>query len=523
MRGLIAALGAVFVIAAAPAAQADVQPYAANDAGGFHDVLPPGANGLANGVELARLPDHRRRGPRTTTTSCAMYRDLMYATPGLKAAGPRALLQGLDASACKPGGRRVDRQPARRRDDPARQRLRRPAHLRRRRAAGRCSAPATPPPQDRLFFIDVLRHLGPRAAVVLHRRRAGQPRDGRRAVVARALHRGRLPAPVRPRRRPLRRARAPAAGRRAATTSPASTSTSPRRGWTRPRCPASTRRSASRRGPTHVEGDRHHLHRLARRRHLRQGRRARARRVPAARRVQGPLRREAGPHALGAVRAPSTTPTRRPRSRARASRTRPSRRSARRAPRSCPIRARSRRSRSRARTAPPAPAARGGRCPGADAPRRARRAALPGIPPLPGLPLPELGALPKAMSNALLVSGADSASRPPARGLRPAGRATSPREILMEEDLHGAGRSTRGRGLPGRQPLRPARPRPRLRVERDLGRPGHHRHLRGAAVRRRRTTASAASACRSRCSSARTRWTPNLADQTPPGSETLRA
>jgi hypothetical protein len=52
MRGLIAALGAVFVIAAAPAAQAGVQPYAANDAGGFHDVLPPGANGTANGVEL---------------------------------------------------------------------------------------------------------------------------------------------------------------------------------------------------------------------------------------------------------------------------------------------------------------------------------------------------------------------------------------------------------------------------------------------------------------------------------------
>ena len=53
MRGLIAALGAVVFIAVVPAAQADVQPYATNDAGGFHDVLPPGANGLANGVELA--------------------------------------------------------------------------------------------------------------------------------------------------------------------------------------------------------------------------------------------------------------------------------------------------------------------------------------------------------------------------------------------------------------------------------------------------------------------------------------
>src|SRR6266545_49052 len=38
MRGLIAALGAVFFITVVPAAHADVQPYATNDAGGFHDV-----------------------------------------------------------------------------------------------------------------------------------------------------------------------------------------------------------------------------------------------------------------------------------------------------------------------------------------------------------------------------------------------------------------------------------------------------------------------------------------------------
>ena len=42
--------------------------------------------------------------------------------------------------------------------------------------------------QDRLFFIDVLRHAGPGRAVELRRRREGQPRDGRRAVVAGALH-----------------------------------------------------------------------------------------------------------------------------------------------------------------------------------------------------------------------------------------------------------------------------------------------------------------------------------------------
>ena len=57
-------------------------------------------------------------------------------------------------------------------------------------------------------------------------------------------------------------------------------------------------------------------------------------------------------------------------------------------------------------------------------------------------------------------------------------------------DPHGAGRPRPAaarhrrprRRLPRHEPLRPARPRARLRLERDLGRPGHHRH-----VRRRRS------------------------------------
>ena len=143
MRGLIAALGAVVFIASAPAAQADVQPYAANDAGGFHDVLPPGANGLANGVELAAFLTTGAR-PAHSDDQLAMYRDLMYATPGLKAAGPRALLQGLDLRG-QARRRRDDHHAARRRHDRARQGLRRPAHLRHHARRRRCSAPATRP------------------------------------------------------------------------------------------------------------------------------------------------------------------------------------------------------------------------------------------------------------------------------------------------------------------------------------------------------------------------------------------
>ena len=41
--------------AAAGAAPPTPQPYAKNDAGGFRDVLPPGAIGLDNALQLAQF------------------------------------------------------------------------------------------------------------------------------------------------------------------------------------------------------------------------------------------------------------------------------------------------------------------------------------------------------------------------------------------------------------------------------------------------------------------------------------
>ena len=85
-------------------------------------------------------------------------------------------------------------------------------------------------------------------------------------------------------------------------------------------------------------------------------------------------------------------------------------------------------------------------------------------------------------SNALLVSGPRRDSGNPQTVFGPQ------TALLLAADPHGAGRARararRARRLvPRREPLRAARPRPRLRVERDLGRPGHHRHVRGRAVR----------------------------------------
>ena len=73
------------------------------------------------------------------------------------------------------------------------------------------------------------------------------------------------------------------------------------------------------------------------------------------------------------------------------------------------------------------------------------------------------------MSNALLVSGAETESGPPARGDGPAGR------LLHAADPGRAGparpRHRRpGRRLRGRQPVRPARARPGLRLVGHLGR-----------------------------------------------------
>jgi acyl-homoserine lactone acylase PvdQ len=66
----------------ASSAQAAVQSYGTNDAGGFRNVLPPGENGLAN---LAQIFAFRGSGvlPPHFADQQALYEDLVYAAPGL--------------------------------------------------------------------------------------------------------------------------------------------------------------------------------------------------------------------------------------------------------------------------------------------------------------------------------------------------------------------------------------------------------------------------------------------------------
>ena len=103
--------------------------------------------------------------------------------------------------------------------------------------------------QDRLFFIDVLRHLG---RAQLSSFIGGAPAN--RAMDAEQWTLAPYTEADYQRQFDLGDDLYGDRGRQlqddALATSPASTSTSPRRGWTRPRCRASTSRSGARRVPT---------------------------------------------------------------------------------------------------------------------------------------------------------------------------------------------------------------------------------------------------------------------------------
>ncbi len=63
----------------------DPQPYQANDGRGFHDILPSGTRGLYNGADLAAFLGTGRTVPHCCE-QLGMYAGLLSATPGLKEA-----------------------------------------------------------------------------------------------------------------------------------------------------------------------------------------------------------------------------------------------------------------------------------------------------------------------------------------------------------------------------------------------------------------------------------------------------
>jgi acyl-homoserine lactone acylase PvdQ len=155
----IAALAAALFVAvlAPPAARAQVQPYGANDFGGFHDVLPPGTNGLANGPQLGAFLAFGQR-PAHNDDQLAMYRDLLYATPGLTDADIGKYFKDStfgvhDADIASTVSPRADVTILRDRRFGV-------PHIYGTTRAGAMFGAGYAAAQDRLFFIDVLRHLG---------------------------------------------------------------------------------------------------------------------------------------------------------------------------------------------------------------------------------------------------------------------------------------------------------------------------------------------------------------------------
>jgi acyl-homoserine lactone acylase PvdQ len=89
MRGACRKLSALGVLCAAAlampasaAAAPDPLPYGANDAGGFRNILPPGQGQSVNAAEIASFLATGSRPPHDSD-QLAMYEELVYATPGL--------------------------------------------------------------------------------------------------------------------------------------------------------------------------------------------------------------------------------------------------------------------------------------------------------------------------------------------------------------------------------------------------------------------------------------------------------
>src|ERR1700694_5661842 len=84
-RGLVAAAALIcLAVPASAGAEAPVQPYGTNDAGGFRNVLPAGENGLDNATQLAEFTASKEETyPPHFKDQLPLYANLLYASPTL--------------------------------------------------------------------------------------------------------------------------------------------------------------------------------------------------------------------------------------------------------------------------------------------------------------------------------------------------------------------------------------------------------------------------------------------------------
>jgi len=145
------------VVPGLPSQGPGAQPYQANDGKGFRDVLPPGTRGRYNAAELAAFLATKQTVPHCCD-QLGMYRDLMYATPGLQASQIPDYFK--DSSFGVPDGQ-AERTYAPRADVTiVRDRGFGVPHIYGANRDGAMFGTGYAAAEDRLFFMDVLRHAG---------------------------------------------------------------------------------------------------------------------------------------------------------------------------------------------------------------------------------------------------------------------------------------------------------------------------------------------------------------------------
>jgi acyl-homoserine lactone acylase PvdQ len=153
---LLAAVAATLAIAAPAAAEPTPEPYGANDAGGFRNILPPGQGQSVNGAQIAAFLATGARPPHDDD-QLAMYRDLIYATPGLT--GAELPNYYKDATfGVRPAD--VERTYSPRADVTVVRDQFGVPHIYGETRAGAMFGAGYVAAEDRMFFIDALRHSG---------------------------------------------------------------------------------------------------------------------------------------------------------------------------------------------------------------------------------------------------------------------------------------------------------------------------------------------------------------------------
>jgi acyl-homoserine lactone acylase PvdQ len=153
----VAAAIALAALALAASASAQVQPYGANDNGYFNDVLPPGTNGFDNAVQLAQYEGNKTYPPHNND-QLQMYSGLTTAAPNIQASQLGQFFK--DATFGVPAGNVAGSESP----EPGATIVRDASfgvpHIYGDTRAELMFGIGYATAEDRLFFIDVLRHAG---------------------------------------------------------------------------------------------------------------------------------------------------------------------------------------------------------------------------------------------------------------------------------------------------------------------------------------------------------------------------